>query len=185
MPAYETIVGDRRTPIGAVLIQGGRPVDLSSATVTFSMYDKAGTAKVSAQSATAHPTVSFTAATTDIITSNGHKAVNGDQVVLSSTGTLPAGLAASTRYFVIQAQPNTFQVATVPNGAPVDITDTGSGTHSFYIVGSVQYSFAAADVDTAGEYEGYWLVTEGGVVSTFPANDHGQSIYIKAKAVVG
>jgi len=73
----------------------------------------------------------FTAATTDIITSNAHGLVNGNMVVLSTTDTLPAGLAVSTVYYVIEKTTNTFKLAKTPEGPAVDITDTGTGTHTF------------------------------------------------------
>jgi hypothetical protein len=92
----------------------------------------------------------------------------GDQVVVSSGTTLPAGLAASTRYFARNVTPNFFQVSLTPNGAIVDITDAGTGTHSFYIVGSIQKEFLAADVDTAGDYYGWFVCTESAENDTFP-----------------
>jgi len=87
-------------------------------------------------------TATFTAATTDIITSNAHGLKNGDMVVLTTTTTLPAGLALLTVYYVMEATTNTFKLSAspVPNyttglgGAHypiVDITDTGAGTHTF------------------------------------------------------
>lgn len=89
-------------------------------------------------------TANFTAATTDIITSAAHGLQNGDPVVLTTTGTLPAGLATSTVYYVIEAATNTFKLAAVEppirytTGTlgpapvpPIDITDTGTGTHTF------------------------------------------------------
>ena len=87
-------------------------------------------------------TANFTAATTDIITSNAHGLQNGDAVVLTTTDTLPAGLATSTVYYVIEATTNTFKLSLTrpPRGyktgsgeAPpaVNITDTGTGTHTW------------------------------------------------------
>jgi hypothetical protein len=72
----------------------------------------------------------FTAATTDIITAAGHGFVNGDRVRVSSTTALPDGLAAATTYFVIDATENTFKLSLADGGAAVDITDTGTGTHT-------------------------------------------------------
>lgn len=87
-------------------------------------------------------TANFTAATTDIITSAAHGLKNSDMVVLTTTDTLPAGLSTSTVYWVIEAATNTFELSStaVENyttgdqgkpGTPVDITDTGTGTHTF------------------------------------------------------
>jgi hypothetical protein len=53
----------------------------------------------------------------------------------SSTTTLPAGLSTSTDYFVIYVSATTFKLATsyanAIAGTAIDITDTGTGTHTF------------------------------------------------------
>lgn len=87
-------------------------------------------------------TDTFTAATTDILTQSTHGLKNGDMVVLTTTDTLPAGLATSTVYWVIEATTNTFKLSatsvanytTGQGGAgyqPIDVTDTGTGTHTY------------------------------------------------------
>ena len=79
-------------------------------------------------------TQTFTAATTDIITAVAHGYLTGDRVRVSSGTTLPAGLAAATTYYVIKLTADTFKLATTDAlataGTAVDITDTGTGTHS-------------------------------------------------------
>jgi len=76
----------------------------------------------------------FTAATTDICTAAAHGYLTGDQVQVSSATTLPAGLAAATYYYVIKLTADTFKLAnSLANavaGTAVDITDTGTGTHT-------------------------------------------------------
>jgi hypothetical protein len=75
----------------------------------------------------------FTAATTDLITLNSHGLLAGDRVRFTNTGgALPAGLAAATNYFVIASglTANAFKVSATVGGAAVDITDTGTGTHT-------------------------------------------------------
>jgi hypothetical protein len=168
--------GDTRTPLGAVLYQGGKPVDLSSLTVKVLGKKNDGTAWIATAvgtqtGITAHPTTTFTAdATTDRITANGHKAKNGMEVLLTNQGgALPAGLAASTRYIVKAADANSFALSLVTNGADVDITGAGTGTHSFAIVGSVQYDFQTADVAAAGTYWLWFKVYDGSSeIDTFP-----------------
>lgn len=60
----------------------------------------------------------------------------GVAVTLSSTGTLPAGLSASTTYFVIRVVQGsgTFKLATTQAnaqaGTAINITDAGTGTHT-------------------------------------------------------
>lgn len=76
----------------------------------------------------------FTAADTDICTKASHGMKTGLKVQVSSDTTLPAGLSASTDYFVIYLSANTFSLATTLNnanaGTAIDITDAGTGTHT-------------------------------------------------------
>lgn len=72
----------------------------------------------------------FTAATTDICTLASHGLVNGDAVRLTTSNTLPAGLSLATTYYVIDATTNTFKLAATRGGSAVDVTDTGTGTHT-------------------------------------------------------
>ena len=56
----------------------------------------------------------------------------GDRVLVSSTGSLPAGLASGVAYFVIQVSPSSIRLATTLAGAlaqaEIDIQTVGSGT---------------------------------------------------------
>lgn len=77
----------------------------------------------------------FTAATSDICTKTAHGMKTGLKVQVSNSGgALPAGLAALTDYWVIYLSANTFSLASsLANaiaGTAVDITDTGTGTHT-------------------------------------------------------
>ena len=79
----------------------------------------------------------FTAvAVTDVCTSVAHGLVTGKGPVLvsNSGGALPAGLAASTWYWPIVIDADTFKLAATRAlsafGTAVDITDAGSGTNS-------------------------------------------------------
>lgn len=80
--------------------------------------------------------VTFTAdAGTDVCTIASGTAPNtGTAVVLTTTGTLPAGLSLATNYFVIYVSATTFKLATtITNadaGTQIDITDAGSGVHT-------------------------------------------------------
>jgi hypothetical protein len=82
----------------------------------------------------------FTAATSDIITVASTTLLpTGTPIQVSTTTTLPAGLAASTTYYVINLSGTTFKLATsranALAGTPVvDITSTGSGTHTMSLV---------------------------------------------------
>jgi len=92
-------------------------------------------------------TANFTAATTDIVTSNAHGLIEGDRVRLTTTTTLPAGLSLLTDSYVFAVTTNTFKLTLTPiirrastdpmagltQYATIDITDTGTGTHTFTI----------------------------------------------------
>jgi len=87
--------------------------------------------------AVSRTTAAFTAAVTDIITDTAHGLVNGDRVELTTTDTLPAGLALNTIYYVMKIDADTFKLSADKSvdgkGTPVDITDTGTGTHTWTI----------------------------------------------------
>jgi hypothetical protein len=73
---------------------------------------------------------------------------------LSTSGTLPAGLATATDYYVIAIDADTFQFATsrvnALNGSDVDLTDQGSGTHGITGVQNVAFPPAATIQDGSG-----------------------------------
>lgn len=80
----------------------------------------------------------FTAANTDICTAAAHGLLTGDQVVVSSDTTLPAGLSANTYYYVRVLTVNTFKLCATLAGAVagtgiVDISDAGTGTHTIFL----------------------------------------------------
>lgn len=74
------------------------------------------------------PTVSFqftptsVDAGTDAITYADHNLVNDDRVILS--GTPPAGLNTTTKYYVVGVSGNTFKLSLTSGGAAVNITTT-------------------------------------------------------------
>lgn len=75
----------------------------------------------------------FTANTsTEVLTvSAAHGLAVGDRVRVSSTTTLPAGLAAATDYYVLTVpSTTTLTVSATIGGSAVNITDTGTGTHT-------------------------------------------------------
>lgn len=104
-------------------------------------------------------TTTFTAATTDIITSTAHGLNNGETIKVTSGTTLPAGLTTETLYYVISSATNTFSVALTSGGSAVDITDTGTGTHSWRRCGQFTdaLTFGGWPTKTAGYAMDYAL----------------------------
>lgn len=71
-------------------------------------------------------------ATPAVVTQANHgRAANGE-VIFSTTGALPAGLAAGSKYYVSAAglTTDTYQLSATAGGASIGTTDAGSGTHT-------------------------------------------------------
>ena len=183
MSIHKRMVGDTGTPLNAKLSRNGSPIDLAGLTVKMQIEKDDGTSVLTETTTgvTAHPTQNFTAATTDWITCNAHGVEQDDQIVVSTTTTLPAGLAASTRYFARDVSPNRFKVAAAPGDTAVDITDTGTGTHSFYIVGSIQFDFPSAAVASAYTGRGWFTVYTGSEFDSLPTDGAGIRIEVLDK----
>jgi len=111
-------------------------------------------------------TANFTATfATNTFTSNGHGLVNGNMVVLTTSGAdLPLGLEIATVYYVISATTNTFQLSLTSGteGPAVDITDNGTGTHTFTMhdIGRNIYTQGFTDIVLA-------FATDGGGDAAF------------------
>lgn len=56
---------------------------------------------------------------------------NGQKVYLTTTNTAPAGLTANTAYYIINMDTRgRFQLSTTEGGSPINITSSGTGTHT-------------------------------------------------------
>lgn len=78
----------------------------------------------------AHSPATFTADdATDVCTAASHGMYNGQLVRINTDSTIPAGLSQTTNYYVVNRDTNTFKLSATREGAAVDITSTGSGTH--------------------------------------------------------
>lgn len=69
---------------------------------------------------------------TDICTCNGHGLSEGQYVQLGTSATLPSPLVINTIYKIKNATLNTFQLGFGLGNPTVDLTTTGTGTHSIY-----------------------------------------------------
>lgn len=180
------IVGDTVPLNGVTYINADKtPLDWTATGYTPKLVIEtdSGTPTLAATSITAHPTQTFTAeADDDFITCNDHGAEDGDQIVVANSGgALPGALAASTRYWPINISPNRFQVAAYPGGGPINLTTDGTGTNTFYVVGSWQATNAQASLSslTAQTYRA-WVAAYSGAtqVETAPASAAGFPIEV-------
>lgn len=74
--------------------------------------------------------VTISEATPGVVTWTAHGLANGTPVTLSTTGTLPTGLAPGVTYFVVGTNTNTFNLAATPGGTAIDTTSAGTGVHT-------------------------------------------------------
>ena len=181
------IVADTAPINGISYLYPGTPLDWTSTGYTPKMdvETEAGTSSIAATAITAHPTQTFTAAASSpfLATCNDHGIKEGDQLIVASGGTLPSGLAASTRYFAVQVTPNSFGLASTPGGVNL-IAGAGTGAHTFYVVGSWQATAAQVAISglTVGRYRAWVTAYNSSTpIETDPADSLGFPIEILSR----
>lgn len=78
-------------------------------------------------------TVSYTAVNISdetFTTTSGMVPANATPCQITTTGTIPTGLAINTLYYVVNRTDTTFKLSTTYNGAAVNITAQGTGNHT-------------------------------------------------------
>lgn len=108
--------------IDGISINGGAPASTSVLGITRLSYSP----NVSLGNCT------ITIASPAVITKVAHGLTVNDIVIFATTGTLPTGLVAGTKYYVLSAglTSDDFQVSISAGGAPVDTSGTQGGTQS-------------------------------------------------------
>jgi hypothetical protein len=111
---------------------------------------------------------------TDVFTMSAHQLAVNDTVQVTTTGTLPGGMALLTTYYV-KTVPNstTFTLSATLGGATLDITSAGSGTHTMGVIAGTKYfiqSVPSADTFTIS-------ATRGGPIFVFSSNGTGDFYY--------
>lgn len=172
---HEITIGDTGAALTCVLVAAnGDPVSLSGKTAKFTLMGTDGTLLLDevTTGVSQEPTVTFTAtANSAVFTSNGHVLENGQQVELSNSGGgLPTGLSSGVRYWVKERTPNRFMLSLTPTGVSITPSTAGTGTHSFAVIGSVQYAWqSATPISAAGDLPAAWTVYDAdGKPTTFP-----------------
>ena len=176
MPAIGTFtitLGDTLFPLNTVIRQAnGDPVDLATYdSVKFVMEQQDGDAELAetATGVTIHPTQVFTVdTTTSHLKCDAHGVMEGDIIIVATSSALPSGLTAATRYFATEVSTDRFKLETYPGAGPITGLTAGTGTHTFFIVGSAQMDFAAGNVDTAGICHAWFVTIDGSEKKHWP-----------------
>jgi hypothetical protein len=79
-------------------------------------------------------TCTMTVASPCVVTKAGHGLVANQEIEFTTTGALPTGLTAGTKYFVRNETANTFEVSLTSGGASINTTGTQSGTHTLWAI---------------------------------------------------
>lgn len=87
-----------------------------------------------------------------------HAFVAGMPVQLTTTGTLPGGLSLATTYYVLVTDANRIQLAATSGGAAINLTDSGSGTHT---ITPVAHDATVLEANVNGTSNNFTLVGHG------------------------
>lgn len=119
-------------------------------------------------------TATMTIANPCVVTLSSHALITGDHVKFTTTGALPTGLTASTTYYAIYVDANTFKLATTRAnavaGTAIETTGTQSGTHTLFGPGT-----GTLVVQVSGLDANFNLITED-------VQMNGQTIVTTAKS---
>lgn len=93
----------------------------------------------------------------DILEREAHGLETGDgPFVLTTTDALPAGLATSTDYWIIRLDADTFSFAAsyadALDGTAVNVTDAGTGEHTYDAISAVTEVPASSDTEGNGSF---------------------------------
>ncbi len=93
-------------------------------------------------------TITVTIASPGVVSFTSHGLVAGDGVVFSTTGALPTGITAGTRYFVKAVlSANTFTISATNGGTVINTTGSQSGTQT--MLAAVRMKTAVTPFSTA------------------------------------
>lgn len=101
---------------------------------------------------TSDGTITVTIASPGVVTKSSHGLATGDQIYFTTTGALPTGLTASTYYYIIKIDANTFWLASsyanAIAGTKVNTSGSQSGVHTMWHCG--MWTTITPTSDTSG-----------------------------------
>jgi microcystin-dependent protein len=101
---------------------------------------------VGKKAATSLGTATISIATPAVVTDTGHSLSNGQLVYFTTTGALPTGVVANTRYYVRNTTENTFNLSSTPTGAVINTSGSQSGTHTLFSADFADLGFGSGSV---------------------------------------
>lgn len=128
----EIVQGEERSLVLRLMDEYYKPIDFTSNTLVKAQFPKSdGIGSVDACSVSKTFASATDVSTTDnTLTITGHGLVNNEVVTLTTSDTLPTGLALATNYYVIVVDADTISLAATEDGDAIDITAVGTGTQT-------------------------------------------------------
>lgn len=127
-----------RSTYSALYAAIGTTYGIGDGTTTFNLPDLRGRIPVGSQTPISLGTATITNATPAVVTLSNHGLATGQLVYFTTTGALPTGITANTRYWVNVLTSSTFRLSTsLANalaGTSIATSSAGSGTHTVYSV---------------------------------------------------
>jgi len=114
---------------------------------TFNLPNLQGEVPAGRQPATSLGTATISIATPAVVTDTGHGLADGQLIYFTTTGALPTGVVANTRYYVRNATVNTFNISATPTGAAINTSGTQSGTHTLFSADFADLGFSSGSVN--------------------------------------
>jgi microcystin-dependent protein len=109
------------------------PYGNGNGSTTFNLPDLRGKIPLGQLAASSLGTATITIATPGVLTATAHGLAAGQQVYLTTTGSLPTGLTASTVYFVATVpSADTLTLTATKGGSAIATSGTQSGTHTLW-----------------------------------------------------
>lgn len=168
---YRFIVGDTLAGFAVTLRDSDSALELTPYTVKLTIEQDGGTPIVEETETgiTKQQSRAFTAdAERDLLLCPNNKLDPNTEVVLATTGTLPAPLESAKTYFVTDPSPHAIALTDLPDDAPLDLTSAGTGSHSLYAVGEVNVAVPAAVANAEGTYRAWLKLFKDGKGITWP-----------------
>lgn len=127
---FQMVTTNGPTPTGAVLPFAGRTSPAGYLLCDGTAVSRTTYAALFAVTSPTVGVITITIATPGVATLVAHGLATGDSVYLTTTGALPTGLAANTRYWVTKIDADTFKFATTQANALASTNITTSGSQS-------------------------------------------------------
>jgi len=129
------------------------PIGLNPGAVQDASTTVKGITELSASPNVTLGTCTISIASPGVVTFNSHGLIAGDSVQFTTTGTLPAGITASTNYYVISTglTTNAFEIAAGFGGSAITTTGSQSGTQTLIKVTPIALSPNDTRIPTALE----------------------------------